>query len=126
MNTKINKASAIRQYVEANPNAKAPEVAKETGTHLAYVYAIKQQMRSKAKKKAAAASAPSKGQEAIREVISKDQEEIASLRRLVGIKDRVIESLKEDIDRLDILVEHLEGLAIRCAFARQKANGPSV
>lgn len=105
---KANKALSIRQYIEAHPDAKAPEIAKETGTHVAYVYAIAQKMRRSAKKKAAAASSPSKGQEAIREVITEDQKEIARLRNMLGDQTVLLDMQDVEIERLGTIIRYLE------------------
>lgn len=110
--TKLNKAFAIRQYIEAHPDAKAPEVAKETGTHIAYVYAIQQKMRSKAKKKAAAASAPSKGQEVLKKVISEDEEQIANLAYQVRGLLQVNEMQQTEIQRLCTIIQYLEKFVV--------------
>jgi len=106
--TKLNKAFSIRQYIEANPNAKPTEVASQTGTHLAYVYAIQQKMRARAKKKAASASAPSKGQEVLRDVISKEEETIANLRFDLALQLDAAKAYENEIQRLCNIITYLE------------------
>lgn len=105
---KVNKASAIRDYMEANPNAKPPEIAEKTGSNVAYVYSIQQKMRKRTKKKAAASSAPSKGQEALREVITEDQKEIARLKNMLGDQTLLLDMQEAEIERLGTIIRYLE------------------
>ena len=105
---KVNKASAIRDYIEANPNAKPPEIAEKTGSNVAYVYSIQQKMRKRTKKKAAAPSAPSNGQETLKRVITEDEETIANLRFDIALMSDALKAYEDEIQRLCTIITYLE------------------
>lgn len=48
METKVNKAQAIREYMAANPTASAKQVAEALKVNLQYVYLIKSSLNQKA------------------------------------------------------------------------------
>jgi hypothetical protein len=109
MTDKTNKASAIRDYIKANPTAKPPEIAEKIGCNAAYVYSVTQKVRRRAKaviKKAA--HAPSKGQEVLRKVVSDDEETIANLRFDVALMSDACKAQDRELERLRTIITYLE------------------
>lgn len=95
---KPNKAAAIRKFMAENPGAKAKDIAAGAGCDITYVYLVQSADRRKGKTKK---SKPTRGQEAVRVVISEDTKKIDQLEA-----NRAI--LLAEIARLNTVIDYLE------------------
>lgn len=93
MSSKQNKAAAIREFMAANPGAKAKDIAAGVGCDITYVYLVQSSDRRKKKK-------PTKGQEVLRSVLA-DGSRVESLEN-----EKVV--LRAEIARLHTIIDYLE------------------
>jgi len=98
MSSKTNKAAAVRNYQAENPNAKPKDVAAAVGCDITYVYLVNSKERSKASKK----SKVTRGQEVLRQELTQHD-------LLIADKNKTIVVLHEEVARLNIIIQWLEG-----------------
>lgn len=99
MSSKINKAAAVRNYQADNPNAKPKDVAAAVGCDVTYVYLVNSKERSKTSKKKPKVT---RGQEVLRQELTQHD-------RLIADKDKTISVLHDEVMRLNIIIQWLEG-----------------
>jgi hypothetical protein len=95
---KMNKAAAVRNYQAENPNAKPKDVAAAVGCDITYVYLVNSKERSKASKKPKV----TRGQEVLRQELTQHD-------LLIADKNKTIVVLHEEVARLNIIIQWLEG-----------------
>ena len=93
---KQNKAAAVRKFQAENPNATVKEIAAAVGCDVTYVYLVRSADKRKGKK-----AKPTRGQEAVRVVISEDTKKIDQLEA-----NRAV--LHAEIARLNTIIDYLE------------------
>lgn len=93
---KQNKAAAVRKFQAENPAATAKEIAAAVGCDVTYVYLVKSADKRKTKK-----AKPTRGQEALRQVINMD---------VVKLEKMEVElvRLHGEIARLHTIIDYLE------------------
>lgn len=99
MSSKINKAAAVRKYQAENPNAKPKDVAAAVGCDVTYVYLVNSKERSKTSQKKPKVT---RGQEVLRQELTKHD-------LLIADKNKTIVALHEEVARLNIIIQWLEG-----------------
>jgi len=87
----------IRAYKEANPKAKAKEIATEVGCKPAYVYQVLLGDAKKNKPKLK----PTEGQQVLRKEIDRLHALIANLEMLKDINDQIIEEQEAELEQLE-------------------------
>jgi hypothetical protein len=92
---KINKAAAVRKYQAENPNAKPKDVAVAVGCDVTYVYLVNSKERNKKPK-------VTRGQEVLRQELTQHD-------KLIADKNKIIVGLHEEVARLNIIIQWLEG-----------------
>jgi hypothetical protein len=95
---KMNKAAAVRKYQAENPSAKPKDVAAAVGCDITYVYLVNSKERSKASKKPKV----TRGQEVLRQELTQHD-------LLIADKNKTIVVLHEEVARLNIIIQWLEG-----------------
>jgi hypothetical protein len=95
---KMNKAAAVRKYQAENPSAKPKDVAVAVGCDITYVYLVNSKERSKASKKPKV----TRGQEVLRQELTQHD-------LLIADKNKTIVVLHEEVARLNIIIQWLEG-----------------
>jgi len=98
MSSKTNKAAAVRNYQAENPKAKPKDVAAAVGCDITYVYLVNSKERSKASKKPKV----TRGQEVLRQELTQHD-------LLIADKNKTIVVLHEEVARLNIIIQWLEG-----------------
>lgn len=98
MSSKTSKAAAVRNYQAENPNAKPKDVAAAVGCDITYVYLVNSKERSKASKKPKV----TRGQEVLRQELTQHD-------LLIADKNKTIVVLHEEVARLNIIIQWLEG-----------------
>ena len=98
MSSKTNKAAAIREYQALDPKASPKEVAAAIGCDITYVYLVNSKERSKASKKPKV----TRGQEVLRQELTQHD-------LLIADKNKTIVVLHEEVARLNIIIQWLEG-----------------
>jgi predicted RNase H-like nuclease (RuvC/YqgF family) len=96
MSSKQNKAAAIREFMAANPGAKAKDIAAGVGCDITYVYLVQSSDRRKKKK-----VKPTRGQEVVRQVINADSDKIEKL-------ETEWRKMHGEIARLHTIIDYLE------------------
>jgi hypothetical protein len=96
---KMNKAAAVRKYQAENPSAKPKDVAAAVGCDITYVYLVNSKERGKTSKKKPKVT---RGQEVLRQELTQHD-------RLIADKDQTISVLHEEVARLNIIIQWLEG-----------------
>ena len=94
---KMNKAAAVRNYQAENPNAKPKDVAAAVGCDVTYVYLVNNKERKKQSK-----AKVTRGQEVLRQ-------ELMQHDLLIADKNKTIVVLHEEVARLNIIIQWLEG-----------------
>jgi hypothetical protein len=92
---KMNKAAAVRKYQAENPNAKPKDVAVAVGCDVTYVYLVNSKERNKKSK-------VTRGQEVLRQELTQHD-------KLIADKNKIIVGLHEEVARLNIIIQWLEG-----------------
>jgi hypothetical protein len=95
---KMSKAAAVRKYQAENPSAKPKDVAVAVGCDITYVYLVNSKERSKASKKPKV----TRGQEVLRQELTQHD-------LLIADKNKTIVVLHEEVARLNIIIQWLEG-----------------
>lgn len=101
MNSKTNKAAAIREYQALDPKASPKEVAAAIGCDVTYVYLVNSKERSKVSKKPKKPKV-TRGQEVLRQELTQHD-------LLIADKNKTIVVLHEEVARLNIIIQWLEG-----------------
>lgn len=99
MSSKINKAAAVRKYQAENPNAKPKDVAAAVGCDVTYVYLVNSKERSKTSQKKPKVT---RGQEVLRKELTQHD-------LLIADKNKIIVGLHEEVARLNVIIQWLEG-----------------
>lgn len=101
MEKKETKASKIRAYFSANPDARPEQAAADLGVNLQYAYAIKKQMKGDGikRRKRQPNATPTEGQLVLRSVLTKKDEEIQSLRSELFNAAAIIRYLESRMER---------------------------
>jgi len=98
----MTKSKKIRDYKQANPNAKPKDIAKACGVKTTYVYQVLHNAKKKPAKGAnlVVENKPTQGQQVLRDEIERLNAEIANLQILDEINDEIIAGHVAEIDQL--------------------------
>ena len=99
MSSKINKAAAVRKYQALDPKASPREVAAAIGCDVTYVYLVNSKDRQKTSRKKPKVT---RGQEVLRQELTQHD-------LLIADKNKTIVVLHEEVARLNIIIQWLEG-----------------
>ncbi len=109
---KPSKAQVIREFQAANPKATPKEVAAGVGCDITYVYLVNSSDRNKNKKKAKKPVVKvdvTRGQEILRQELLEKDKVIEKLRALVDGALADSSNMTEEIYRLNVVIDWLEG-----------------
>lgn len=107
----MTKSQKIREYAQANQNAKAKDIAKECGVATAYVYQVLHRAKKKKanKEKPVAEKTPTEGQKTVRSELTRLHRDIDDWRSLYLSSFDEIEQLKQDVIGYRAVISYLQG-----------------
>ena len=112
----MTKSKQILAYKEANPTHKPSDVAKACGVATAYVYQVLHNAKKNKDKKEKKLVVPTEGQKIVREELDRLHAEIANLKILEEVNEKLlidyeaeIEQLENDIIGYRAVISYLQG-----------------
>lgn len=120
----MNKAKKIREYQKAHPSATPQDVADACNVSRAYVYQVIYKLKHKnGKKTEVATTAPTHGQDVLREEIERLHAEIDNLRILDEVNEEIIEQNMSEIQQLN---NDIVGYRAVISYLQGQLNGITV